>query len=137
MRDTYSKIVTTEGGIERLAVLDLSRYGENTVWVNRINVPEALRGKGIGSLLMEEMLYDADRTKVNVCLVINASGRPRIDPDTDQLAAWYTRCGFKCRNGLWFREPAYGRVPSDYSIRQDSGRVSLGQWNELVGRRVS
>ena len=58
--------------------------------LNRINVPERHRGKGIARKLLKQILDDADREEITLKLEILASGGLTFE----QLESWYKRHGF-------------------------------------------
>ncbi len=103
MRQCYSKLLSEV----RLAVLDLSPtmghdgMDPNGHIINRINTPRDFRGKGHARELMKRCLADADAAGVTLYLWINAYG----DMSPRQLGAWYKRCGFIVRDGLYTRKP--------------------------------
>lgn len=74
-----------------LAVIDLcDYYGEGFI-ITRINVPKEFRNKGVASKLLQRVLDEADKEKINLWLEISASDGLNYD----QLEAWYKRHGFK------------------------------------------
>jgi ribosomal protein S18 acetylase RimI-like enzyme len=79
------------------AIADLVPPGELTQYwtITRINVPEAHRGQGIGSALLEAILADADAGHTTLALEVAPSG----GLDHDQLSAWYRRHGFRGARG--------------------------------------
>ncbi len=103
MKHSYSKIL----GAVRLAVLDLSPsegvdgMDPDGLIINRVNTPHDFRGKGHARELMRQCLADADAEGVTLYLWINAYG----DMTKRQLGAWYKRCGFVVRKGLYTRKP--------------------------------
>jgi len=75
------------------AVLDASYAAEDGGYVvNRVNVPAAHRGKGVGTELMAQLLVWADLRRWPL--------RLQVSPYTDSplqfeaLVSWYTRLGF-------------------------------------------
>lgn len=75
------------------AIADLVCPGELTEgWtITRINVPTKSRGKGIGSVILQHILEDADREGVKLWLEVSPGG----GLDYGQLEKWYGRYGFK------------------------------------------
>ena len=72
--------------------------------INRINVPLAYRGQGIASMLLNEILADADKDKWVLYLIIS----PSDGLDYNQLKEWYCRHGFKHdinHSGYFIRQP--------------------------------
>ena len=59
------------------------------------------RGKKIGSKLLKEICYEADKQKENLHLEIQPSGGLTYD----QLSAWYERYGFVNKSGFYTRLP--------------------------------
>jgi len=104
MKQSYFKIL----GPIRLAVLDLSPavgvdgMDPSGFIINRVNTPHDHRGKGHARELMQQCLADADAEEVTLYLWINAYG----DMSEEQLGAWYERCGFVEREGLYTRNPS-------------------------------
>lgn len=62
----------------------------NCWWIHRVNVPQAIRGKGYGTQLLEMILADADRDRVWLGLEAYSSG----DLTQQELEDWYLRHGF-------------------------------------------
>lgn len=58
--------------------------------ITRINVPEPLRGRGLGTKILSEILADADAEGVVLELHPFSSGHFT----DDELRAWYSRHGF-------------------------------------------
>lgn len=84
-----------------LAALDLTDYyGEGKI-ITRVNVPEAHRGKGLGSQLLKEVCDDASRENITLFLEISPSG----PLDYGQLHDWYVRYGFRDWCGILRRKP--------------------------------
>lgn len=85
------------------AIIDLSDMWDG-MCVNRVNVPEAFRGKGIMRSLMAKCLEDADRENVTLYLGINPYGNLTYE----ELEAWYLRLGFEhhsTEEGWYVRKP--------------------------------
>jgi predicted GNAT family N-acyltransferase len=81
-------------GNTRVAIADLTNIGEmvpHTMTITRINVPEELRGQGLGSQLLKMIIADADEDRIGLSLEILPSG----PLDYDDLRAWYMRYGFE------------------------------------------
>lgn len=85
----------------RIAVADLSDF-DGAWWINRINVPNGFRGRGVGASLLQQILEEADRTGVILRLNINGYG----DLSNHQLQEWYERHGFvETTEGYFERKP--------------------------------
>jgi hypothetical protein len=88
--DNYSK------QLEPLGVqLDLS-IDDNIVEVMMIEVDHSLSGKGIGSLIMNELINLSDKFKF--ILTLKPAGGSRIS--RKKLMAWYTKLGFIENKGV-------------------------------------
>lgn len=74
------------------AMINTSPTDESDTYeVNRVSVPARnMRGKGIASILMKELLAEADKEGVTLTLWIHPSGGLTYE----QLESWYMRCGF-------------------------------------------
>lgn len=89
MRPTY---LLSHADCVRPCIADLSDLpGCSHTYVNRINVPHELRGRGLGSQLLDQIVEDADQERVSLCLHPVASG----GLSRDELIAWYRRRGFR------------------------------------------
>ena len=81
---------------------DLFEPAKNVVILTRINVPQSYRQQGIGSRLLKEILFDADKEGIKIALHISSYGEMTYK----NLADWYERNGFvQSSNGWFFREP--------------------------------
>lgn len=60
-------------------------------WINRINVPVLLQGKGHGNTLLRMVLDDADAEGVTLGLEISSSG----PLSNERLEQWYADHGFQ------------------------------------------
>lgn len=77
----------------RPAIADVSPMAglaKDQYFINRINVPEKLRGQGMGSELLKMILKDADQEKVTLILYPAPSGGLNFL----QLSEWYERYNF-------------------------------------------
>lgn len=100
--------------LETRAIADLSPPGHvvHDAWcIHRINVPLGMRGKGLGSALLDEICRDADSEGQTLWLWPVASFHER-GLDQDQLVAWYARRGFRKVPG------PDGRGPYGYMRRE-------------------
>lgn len=80
------------GNPKGLAVLDYTEYyAPNAVYITRINVPRAHRGKGLASKLLNDFLEECNHKDITVWLEIS----PSDGLTYDELEAWYLRHGFK------------------------------------------
>jgi GNAT superfamily N-acetyltransferase len=84
-----------------LAVLDVVDYYSMGYMITRVNVPQAHRGKGLGSRLLKEACEEADKANIRLYLEIASSDGLTYD----QLEAWYRRYGFRRCNGIMRRKP--------------------------------
>jgi ribosomal protein S18 acetylase RimI-like enzyme len=75
------------------SIIDLVAPGELAPgWtITRINVPKSQRGKGLGSVLLDQVCQQADVDHVDLWLEV----RPSDGLDHDQLTKWYRSRGFK------------------------------------------
>lgn len=91
------------------ALIVVTSHGDGRM-IDRINVPHAHREQGIASLLLYEVLADADREGVKLYLCISAG-----DGMTDkQLEEWYRRKGFEeCGALTWVRYPNVSKAQED------------------------
>lgn len=93
----------------RIAIADVSPadFGcdlaaEKIYDINRINVPAAFRGQGHGTVLLKQIIEEAEKDGVTLRLHVFASGALT----TGQLNRWYKRYGFKTMpNGTLTRRP--------------------------------
>jgi GNAT superfamily N-acetyltransferase len=85
-----------------LAIVDLIEL-DGTMVISRINVPAPHRSKGIGNLLLNEVIADADKT--NTLLVLDIS--PSDGLNFEQLEKWYTSKGFIKIRGRYTKYPEY------------------------------
>lgn len=74
---------------------------EGMMMLNRINVPRQHRGNGHARDLLNQILTDADKEGVTLCLHIS----PSDGLDGKQLSEWYKRHGFINTGGLYKRTP--------------------------------
>lgn len=64
-------------------------------YLNRIEVPEEMRGKGVGTELLLQILADVEVERVKLVLDPIASFPTGSGLDQEQLEAWYLRHGFR------------------------------------------
>lgn len=84
------------------AIADLVEIEPNTYLLTRINVPTKLRGHGVGSLLLDKILAQADALGVTIVLEAHASG----GMGNKNLVDWYKRRGFETQVlGTMARKP--------------------------------
>jgi GNAT superfamily N-acetyltransferase len=76
---------------------------EDFWYINRINVPEKLRGRGYGRQLLNEIIADADADRVVLVLDPLATGGLH----QDDLERWYLRNGFEWSHEYCTLEPTY------------------------------
>ena len=92
---------------ETRSIADLTNLDEmvpGTMTITRINVPEASRGKGWGTFMLEQILHEADTEGVALSLEIMPSGPLNYEA----LESWYMRHGFKHHPkypSLYIRKP--------------------------------
>lgn len=79
------------------AIADLARPGElYTGWtITRINVPRDVRGRGLGTKILVEIITDADAEGVSLWLEVS----PSDGLNYIQLVDWYKRHGFVSIDG--------------------------------------
>jgi GNAT superfamily N-acetyltransferase len=61
-------------------------------WISRVNVPEGLRGKGIGSKLLQEALKEMKKCPASKAIIVYPGG---YDSDPEKQANFYVKNGFK------------------------------------------
>lgn len=76
---------------------------KDTLYFNRINVTPAMRGQGIGSILLKELLKNVKTLESALRCDVNPYG----DLNYTQLFEWYKRHGFKVysvgeQHELWY-----------------------------------
>lgn len=83
---------------------------EPGIWyIHRINVPRDARGQGRASMLLQNLLDDADREGVTLEL----HPIPSDGLNFESLAAWYTRKGFEVVTpGTWLMRRTPKCIPS-------------------------
>lgn len=74
----------------KIAIADLADFGDEGIYITRINVPEQFRGQGHGTALLKMILEDADKEDLELKLEVYASGALNME----QLQEWYSRYGF-------------------------------------------
>lgn len=94
------------------AIADLCDYYNKGMYIMRITVPPASRGKGVARRLLQTIIEDADKENVTLYLEIAQSDGLNYD----QLEAWYERAGFSQNRSMGFfvRKPHYASV--DHTI---------------------
>jgi len=73
-----------------IACAETSKTSKDTYYFNRIIVPKQLRNKGIGTLLLKELLKVFKEKKLKLICEINPYG----DLNYKQLEKWYVKNGF-------------------------------------------
>ena len=73
------------------SIADLNVIDSGEYLITRINVPSSSRGKGIGSIILDEICLDADENGVTLKLEVIPSGGLTFH----DLTRWYERRGFK------------------------------------------
>ena len=108
----HSYVLLIPSGRNRVrATASLHNDGGGEWTIDRINVPDIVRGKGHGSTLLKSICEDADRRGIILKLhIIAGDGLTHA-----QLESWYRRHGFKIRNAL-----THERIPKAVSISQAS-----------------
>lgn len=94
MRTCYTIVIDAS----KLAIADLAKLpeqvdGHEAYLLTRVNVPVALRGIGYGSMLLRQVLEDADQEQAAIVLEIAPSGGPG-GMWHKALEEWYGRNGF-------------------------------------------
>lgn len=92
-------VIRTEGA--RPAIADVSPVDDGVYEINRINVPEPYRGRGLASQLLADICCDADEQQVTLCL----SPVPSGGLEYADLVRWYGRYGFKMMDEGMQRSP--------------------------------
>lgn len=89
----------------RLSIAEVSLYpsgGDGCYYFNRINVPESMRGRGLGKHLLNQVVEWADENKYTILLDINPYGKL----NEQQLRALYERFGWVSQeDGSMLRPP--------------------------------
>jgi GNAT superfamily N-acetyltransferase len=94
------------------SIADLALLQNGWMLITRINVPVRSRGAGLGRLILNEILRDADRHDVTLCLEPMPSGGLGFKALTD----WYERNGFTTiSKGMMVRLPRKNRTLGDLS----------------------
>jgi len=110
LSDEKSKISTCYVHKGTRTIADLSLLKNGWMLITRINVPLPSRGKGFGRLVLDEILRDADRFGVTLCLEPMPSGGLKFKA----LADWYERAGFRwIDKGMMLRLPRTDRTLGD------------------------
>lgn len=111
VRDDSISLNVIEG--HRLAVCELAKMIEpesfglpsgEWFFFSRLNVPERLRGRGIGSALMSRLVELLDEHQLNVVNEINPYGR-ESDMGFKELKAFYEKYGFSQEGEFFVRHP--------------------------------
>jgi GNAT superfamily N-acetyltransferase len=90
--------------IATLDVVSMRDVSPPAVVITRIVVPQVHRGHGVGSLLLRQACFDADKEGVCLVLEINPYGDGGLS--LRELSMWYQRRGFVCQpEGHYIREP--------------------------------
>ena len=76
-----------------IARIKLERLSRERAYIHWVYVPPAYRGHGLGQVLMDRVLADADREGVAIALVAKACGTMAQSP----LERWYAQNGFARR----------------------------------------
>lgn len=84
------KIATCYYHEESRSISDLALLHNGWMLITRINVPVKSRGTGLGTRILNEVLRDADRFGVTLCLEPMPSGGMTFK----SLRDWYERNGF-------------------------------------------
>jgi hypothetical protein len=110
LSDEKPLISTCYVHVDTRTIADLSLLKNGWMLITRINVPMPSRGKGFGRLVLNEVLRDADRFGVTLCLEPMPSGGLTFKP----LADWYERAGFRwIDKGMMLRLPRTDRTLGD------------------------
>ena len=72
------------------------------IFVEHFAVSEELRGKGVGSAMMRELI--AGYSPLNIVLEVESP----VDDITRRRVAFYQRLGFSLNSGAYFQPPFYG-----------------------------
>lgn len=73
-----------------IARVRVERRGPRAAFVHWVYVPPAFRGQGLGQLILQRVLRDADRAGVTLALIAKACGTLAQSP----LERWYADNGF-------------------------------------------
>lgn len=73
-----------------IARIKVERLGAKRAFIHWVYVPPAYRGLGLGQVLMNRVLVDADQEGVAIALVAKACGTMAQSP----LEHWYAQNGF-------------------------------------------
>lgn len=73
-----------------IARIKLERLAPDRAFIHWVYVPPAFRGRGLGQVLLDRALADADREGIHLSLVAKACGTMSQNP----LEGWYAQNGF-------------------------------------------
>src|SRR5581483_5089390 len=78
-----------------IARIKLERLARDRAFIHWVYVPPAFRGRGLGQVLLDRVLADADREGVHLALVAKACAKLGAKPmGQNPLEGWYAQNGF-------------------------------------------
>jgi GNAT superfamily N-acetyltransferase len=86
LRDDYSLRLAPYN----IARIKVERLADDRAFIHWVYVPPAFRGRGLGQVLLDQVLADADREGIHLSLVARACGTMAQRP----LEGWYGQNGF-------------------------------------------
>jgi GNAT superfamily N-acetyltransferase len=109
LRDDYSLRLAPYN----IARIKVERLSTDRAFIHWVYVPPAFRGRGLGQVLLDRVLADADREGVHLSLVAKACGTMTQNP----LEGWYGQNGFVRRGkaedgGMKMTRRPYDRAAS-------------------------
>lgn len=116
LRDEYSLRLAPYN----IARIKLERLSDDRAFIHWVYVPPAFRGRGLGQVLLDRVLADADREGVHLSLVAKACGTMAQNP----LEGWYAQNGFVRRGRDHEGAMKMSRRPFDRAASRRHKRVA-------------
>lgn len=105
MKVMYTRLIK-EGKFPKLAIADVVELDKKNYLITRLNVPEAHRGKGIGTEILKEITNDAD-SECSVLLIEPSPYGEKTKTKIKRLIKFYEKFDFKfkSKNEYMRRDP--------------------------------